>query len=180
MKIVAISVALWVSGIMAAGPATAATKVFLLAGQSNMAGHETGLPAAPYNATQPVQFWNSSNNGWVNLKPGYGCTTNDIEPEVGFGYALHNSILPNDDIYLVKWGVDSTSLAGPWNPNGSGRHRHEPGGCGALQRSGADRFGRTLCQCGRLGARAFGACAGRHGSAGLGRLLAEELEPELS
>jgi lysophospholipase L1-like esterase len=94
--------------------------MFLLAGQSNMAGHETGLPSAPYDATQPVHFWNAGNNGWVNLKPGFGCTTGDIGPEVGFGYALHNSVLPDDEIYLVKWGVDSTTLAGPWNPNGSG------------------------------------------------------------
>lgn len=120
MKITTLSLAVLFSSVWAITPAVAATKVFLLAGQSNMAGHETGLPVATYTVTQPVKYWNSSNDGWVNLVPGFGCTTNDIGPEVGFGYALHNSVFPNDDIYLVKYGQDSTSLAGPWNPDGSG------------------------------------------------------------
>jgi lysophospholipase L1-like esterase len=105
---------------LAASPASAAVRMFLLAGQSNMAGHEAGLPSAPYDAIQSVHFWNAGNDGWGDLKPGFGCTAGDIGPEVGFGYQLHNRVFPNDEIYLVKWGVDSTSLAGPWNPNGSG------------------------------------------------------------
>jgi hypothetical protein len=120
MKNAAFALAFVTSVVVAVTPATATTKVFLLAGQSNMAGYSTGLPSAPYYATQPVHFWNYSNNGWVDLRPGFGDTANDIGPEVGFGYALHNNIFPHDDIYLIKWGVDSTSLAGPWNPNGSG------------------------------------------------------------
>ncbi len=99
--------------------APAATLVYLLAGQSNMAGYQSGLPSAPYDTTQNVKFWNYDNNGWIDLRPGLGDSANDIGPEVGFGYAL-KALHPDDDIYLVKWGVDSTSLAGPWNPNGSG------------------------------------------------------------
>ena len=115
------TIALLIGVVLAAVPARAANKVFLLAGQSNMAGYMTGLPAPPYDAVQPaVKFWNHNNNGWVNLQPGFGDTASDIGPEVGFGYALHNSVFPGDNIYLVKWGVNSTSLAGPWNPNGSG------------------------------------------------------------
>lgn len=90
-----------------------------MGGQSNMAGYQSGLPSAPYDTTQDVKFWNYQNNGWIDLRPGLGDTSNDIGPEVGFGYAL-KALHPNDDIYFVKWGVDSTSLAGPWNPNGSG------------------------------------------------------------
>jgi lysophospholipase L1-like esterase len=120
MKYAALTFALLTGLVLAATPATATTKVFLLAGQSNMAGYMTGLPSAAYSGTQPVHFWNYSNNGWVDLRPGFGDTANDIGPEVGFGYALNHSIFPNDDIYLIKWGVDSTSLAGQWNPNGSG------------------------------------------------------------
>lgn len=100
-------------------PAPAATLVYLMAGQSNMAGYESGLPSTPYNATQDVKFWNYENNGWIDLRPGLGDTANDIGPEVGFGYTLR-ALHPDDDIYLIKWGVDSTSLAGPWNPDGSG------------------------------------------------------------
>ena len=101
--------------------ATAATKVFLLGGQSNMAGYMTGFPTeSPYNAPLPdVQFWNYSNNGWVDLQPGFGDSANDIGPEVGFGHAL-NDLFPDDDIYLVKYGQDSTNLAVQWNPNGTG------------------------------------------------------------
>jgi hypothetical protein len=99
--------------------ASSATLVYLMAGQSNMAGYQSGLPSAPYDAPQDVKFWNYQNDGWIDLRPGLGDTANDIGPEVGFGYAL-KALHPDDDIYLVKWGVDSTSLAGPWNPNGSG------------------------------------------------------------
>jgi hypothetical protein len=102
-------------------PVEAATLVYLLAGQSNMAGYESGLPAAPYNGAQKVKFWNDANTGWVDLKPGFGDTVNDIGPEVGFGYVL-KATHPNDEIYLVKWAVDSTSLAGPWNPNGGSEY----------------------------------------------------------
>ena len=106
--------------VLAVAPATAAVKVFLLAGQSNMAGYSTGLPTtSPYNAALPdVRFWNYDNTGWIDLQPGLGDTSGDIGPEVGFGHAL-DQIFPDDDIYLVKWGVDSTNLAVDWNPNGT-------------------------------------------------------------
>ena len=97
--VVAIAVSLvWVSV-----PATAATKVFLIGGQSNAAGTGTAadLPAS-YNVPQPdVRFWNYSNNGWIDLQPGLGDTSNDIGPEVGFGYTLNN-LFPGDDVYLIK------------------------------------------------------------------------------
>ena len=96
-------VALSIVLFLVAVPATAATKVFLLAGQSNMSGYSTGLPTTPpYDAPQPdVQFWNYSNNGWIDLQPGLGDTSNDIGPEVGFGYTLNN-LFPGDDVYLIK------------------------------------------------------------------------------
>lgn len=106
----------FLGGVM---PLKAATLVYLLAGQSNMVGYQSGLPGSPYGETQSVQFWNYNNNGWIDLGPGLGNTVSDIGPEVGFGYAMQ-ALHPDDDIYLVKWGVNSTSLAGPWNPNGSG------------------------------------------------------------
>lgn len=107
--------------VPAVAPATAATKVFLLGGQSNMSGFQTGLPTtAPYNAPLPdVRFWNYSNNGWIDLQPGLGDTSNDIGPEIGFGHKL-SSLFPDDDIYFIKHGALGTSLAVDWNPNGTG------------------------------------------------------------
>jgi hypothetical protein len=121
-----------VAGLMAAAPGLAATKVFLLAGQSNMAGvggypggtingsyvpPEPSIPS-PYNVPQPdVKFWN--NNAWTNLQPGFGYQSGEFGPEVTFGYALNN-LFPADDIYLVKYAVSGSTLAVNWNPNGTG------------------------------------------------------------
>jgi hypothetical protein len=140
-------VAVVIGVLLAAMPARAATKVFLLGGQSNMAGVGGydgvgfGLPAdqpcpSPYNAIQTtVQFWNygpiaqpdPSNGinmpgigtGWVADAPGYGHEPENFGPEVSFGYRLHQ-LFPNDDIYLVKEGISSTDLAKYWNPDGTG------------------------------------------------------------
>lgn len=107
--------------IAIADSAIAATKVFLLAGQSNMAGEGkvSELPP-PYNVPQTsVKFW--SNNNWVVLQGGFGDgkTSTLFGPEVTFGFALRH-FFPKDDIYLVKYGLTSTDLAVQWNPNGTG------------------------------------------------------------
>ena len=124
--------------VVAAVPATAATKVFLIGGQSNAAGlggYDSPAPP-PYNVAQTdVRFWNYGpesqpdpvhginipgiGTGWVDLEPGYGHTPADFGPEVSFGYALNNAF-PDDDIYLVKYGLTSSSLAVHWNPWGTG------------------------------------------------------------
>lgn len=108
-----------VSLVMTAEPTHAATKVFLLAGQSNMLG--VGGPDAPcpspYNAIQTgVKYWD---NGWVNLQLGTGMHAGEFGPEVSFGYTLHNTIFPQDDIYLVKQAKGSTDLETDWNPSGT-------------------------------------------------------------
>jgi hypothetical protein len=111
--------------VLTVSPAMAATKVFLLGGQSNMAGCGAGewdvACPSPYNAPQTaVKFWSSSS--WVNLQPGFGfpnSVPNSFGPEVSFGYRLHQ-LLPNDDIYLVKLGVSGTNLAADWNPDAPG------------------------------------------------------------
>lgn len=126
---------------LANASAWAATKVFLLGGQSNMAGvgaypGEPGYAAdvpcpAPYNQPQTaVKFWNYEPNpltngaywpglgtGWINLQPGYGWQPGEFGPEVSFGYRLHQ-LFPDDDIYLVKEAISSQPLATTWNPNG--------------------------------------------------------------
>jgi hypothetical protein len=99
----------------------AATKVFLLAGQSNMAGEGNVADlTAPYNTPlSEVKFWNNSQ--WVALRGGFGDGTSGtlFGPEIGFGHRLHE-LYPKDDIYLVKYGLTSTNLAVDWNPNGAG------------------------------------------------------------
>jgi len=134
--------------VLAAAPATAATKVYLLGGQSNMAGVGAwpGTPAqpacpAPYNAEQTaVKFWNygdlqqvnvdgyggkplecpGTGDGWVNLQPGYGADyTTEFGPEVSFGYRLHQ-LQPSDNIYLVKLGLSNADLAVDWRTDGTG------------------------------------------------------------
>ncbi len=128
-----------VTGIVcAAVSARAETKVFLLGGQSNMAGlggYDFPLPT-PYSVPQPnVQFWNYGpgtqpdptyginypgvGTGWVDLQSGFGHKPEHFGPEVTFGYTLNN-IFPDDDIYLIKEGISSQDLAVHWNPDGTG------------------------------------------------------------
>jgi hypothetical protein len=101
----------------------AGTKVFLLAGQSNMEGcgggyNDDPLPA-PYKAPQPtVKYW--SEGGWIDLRGGFGDTASTFGPEVTFGYILHRRVFPTEDIYLVKYAVGGTNLAVRWKPDGSG------------------------------------------------------------
>jgi hypothetical protein len=120
--------------LSAVAAADGATKVFLLGGQSNMAGvgnYPGGtisgityppdlLPSSsPYYPEQTnVKYWN---NGWTNLRIGFGYDTskNEFGPEVSFGYTLKR-LFPQDDIYLVKWGVSGSNLAVDWNPDVAG------------------------------------------------------------
>lgn len=128
MKKTLCSIALVVSLVLAAVPVTAATKVFLLGGQSNMAGcgitAELIGPLAKYGAPQTdVNSWNSATHSWVALQGGFGGNSSYFGPEVSFGYAMH-SAFPTDDIYLVKYAVsgailadNASILAGTWAPN---------------------------------------------------------------
>ena len=119
LKIARIALAIVLTGL--AIEADAATKVFLLGGQSNMVGlGEVAQLASPYNAPQPaVKFWDNASNGWVNLQGGFGANSNYFGPEVSFGSRLH-ALFPTDSIYLVKYAVGTTDLAVDWNPDGTG------------------------------------------------------------
>jgi hypothetical protein len=122
---------------LSAAPVRAATKVFLLGGQSNMAGvgaypggyingnyvqPEPSIPS-PYDQTQSdVKFWNWNVAGgtgtWVSLQPGFGYQPGEFGPEVSFGYTLHHTVFPNDNIYLIKYAESGSNLYSQWNPNG--------------------------------------------------------------
>jgi hypothetical protein len=119
-----------------AAPASAKNLVFLMAGQSNMAGHgvtnQLVKDYPQYPAIQPnIKLWTGAtggpavSNGWVNLQGGYGNTTSDFGPEITFGYTLQN-LYPKDNIYLIKYSDLGSILALPnpgvttptWNPDG--------------------------------------------------------------
>jgi hypothetical protein len=138
-------------------PASAATRVFLLGGQSNMAGlgaYSGYLPAnwypwtsdsqyqdaepacpAPYSQqSTSVKFWNYSTSpttnpnsvnspgtgtAWIPLQNGYGYRTDTFGPELSFGAKLQE-MYPEDEIYLIKTGLDGTSLGGDWKTSGAG------------------------------------------------------------
>ncbi|MEN6450277.1 MAG: S-layer protein [Thermoguttaceae bacterium] len=97
----------------------AATKVYVLAGQSNAVGWGvvSELPP-PYNAPQSdVKFWR--NGRWVNLQGGFAENSKHFGPELSFGVRL-SELSPHDEIYLVKYAIGATSLTKDWNPNGTG------------------------------------------------------------
>lgn len=99
-----------------APPATAGrTRVFFLAGQSNMAGlgYNSELPPA-YDAPQTdVSYW--SGGTWVDLAPGFGYQSNMFGPEISFGRAIKDA-LPIDTIHLVKYAASGTALYNDWAP----------------------------------------------------------------
>ena len=119
--------------------AAADTKVFLLGGQSNMAGAGCvkGSISSPYNEPRPkVKFWDYGTpqpvkgkygtfvypwvgDHWVDLQGGFGHKSSNFGPEVSFGHRL-GELFPNDNIHLVKEGISNSTLAIDWNPDGSG------------------------------------------------------------
>jgi hypothetical protein len=75
-------------------------------------------------ATFPLRTGYFINNpgvggSWATLQNGFGYMMDQFGPELSFGARLHE-LLPNDEIYLVKLGVTSTSLAVDWNVSGAG------------------------------------------------------------
>ncbi len=124
MKSATFMVALTTLLAFATAPASAAVKVFLLAGQSNMLGVGTAseMPA-PYKAPQTnVKYWKTDGtgkgDGWVDLQP--RIVRDFFGPEVTFGYTLKKSIFPDDSIYLVKYAIGGTTLYADWKPDGTG------------------------------------------------------------
>ena len=120
------TVCVWVIAMGLAGailPASAATKVFLLAGQSNMDGVGRGAelvgPLAKYSGQQPgVKIWDHASRKWVTLSSSMNGNIG-FGPEVSFGYKMH-AAFPHDSIYLYKYALASTNLYFEWNPNGAG------------------------------------------------------------
>jgi len=105
-------------------------KVFLLGGQSNMAGQgatselDTLRPALDGEQAD-VGIWQNQNNaantntGWETLKPGQGSTTSRFGPELSLGRALADAY-PDHQIALIKYAEGGTNLDEEWDPKDTG------------------------------------------------------------
>lgn len=98
-------------------PSHAANRVFLLAGQSNIVGQgRNNELSPPYSLPQTdVNYWHNASGTWVDLAPGFGGRSTWFGPEVAFGRAIKDAY-PDDEIYLVKYGVGGTALYNDWAP----------------------------------------------------------------
>lgn len=120
----------------------AEVKVFILAGQSNAVGFGSdanSLPPALYAPQTDVLFWyeegpfNSISDTSLRIKSGgfvplkfqtdpsgatFGGLTDGFGPEIKMGRMLADA-LP-EEIAIVKFAINATSLAGDWNPATAG------------------------------------------------------------
>jgi hypothetical protein len=105
------------------GQAKTKLKLFILAGQSNMAGmgNNEELPPAlkqPQSTIKTYVCLEAASNGWDVLKPGWGLY-NGCGCELAFGrnIALAN---PSDSFAIIKAAREATSLDIDWRPPSSG------------------------------------------------------------
>ncbi len=108
---------------LAVVPASAKTRVFLFAGQSNMAG--IGLDSELVGDLARYSGINNELNIWnfADAEPQWRSFSSSAQwfgPELSFGYEMQN-LYPDDDIYMIKCALGGTRLFDDWNSN-------EPGG----------------------------------------------------
>ena len=102
-------------------------KVFILAGQSNMAGcgmnHE--LSSEYLGEVERFKIYAegtveaSLKGKWSTLKPGFGSGSGCFGPELTFGMDISKAY-PDSEILLIKCGWSGTSLQGDWRPPSAG------------------------------------------------------------
>ncbi|MGD7652843.1 MAG: sialate O-acetylesterase [Verrucomicrobiales bacterium] len=99
--------------------APAKARVFLLAGQSNMAGAGLydQLEKAEQTPPEKVRIWHK--NQWQELGPGISANKGRFGPELAFGRAIHQAF-PDDDIYLIKTAAGGTSMHKHWTVDNGG------------------------------------------------------------
>jgi len=110
-KMVLLSMGLLVWGISTCPAET--TKVFLLAGQSNMVGwsSNSGLPQELQQPRPDIQvYWNGV---WDDLQPGLGGNSSYFGPEITFGRDIVDA-QPGESVVFVKYSVSGTSLWNDW------------------------------------------------------------------
>lgn len=103
------------------------TRVWLLAGQSNMVGigQVTGLPPSLRVGQPDVEIFWSGVPAWRPLEPSSAYSSGSARytgPETSFGRTLADS-LPDVDVKLIKHAVGGTDLASYWHP---GEYRDDP------------------------------------------------------
>ena len=92
-------------------------KVFLLGGQSNMAGAgQVADLKPPYGEPfSKVRIWDSRAKKWAPLSAKVVNKKGRFGPEISFGHAIA-AALPGEDIRLVKYAVGGTALHNDWAP----------------------------------------------------------------
>lgn len=128
--------------VLLAGIASAKVKVYIVAGQSNAVGYASQAILLPPNLQDPqknVMFWyeegpsGSASNpslrirstGWVPLKfqtdpdhKTFGDNINGFGSEIKLGKILSNATF--DDVAIIKFGINQTTLANHWNASTPG------------------------------------------------------------
>lgn len=127
------------------GASSSKHKVFILAGQSNMAGvgmnHE--LSTEYLGVQEKVKIYAegtveaSLKGAWSTLKPGFGSGSGCFGPELTFGMDMSKAY-PDSEILLIKCGWSGTSLQGDWRPPSAG------GTTGALYENLIDTVNKAL------------------------------------
>ncbi|MDA1263594.1 MAG: NPCBM/NEW2 domain-containing protein [Planctomycetota bacterium] len=98
--------------LAALAPQEPATKVFLLAGQSNMVGYTSAAwvrEHRPELAAPRDDVWCSWNRQCLPLAPGAG---HEVGPELAVGHALGDAF--DQPVLLVKYAVGGTTLREDW------------------------------------------------------------------
>ena len=97
-------------------PSDGTVDVYLLAGQSNMAGYgqTVSLPPSLRVAQDDAFVYWSQRPSWVGLQPSSDLGTRFMGPEVTFGRALADAT--GRPAYLIKHAVGGTDLANFWDP----------------------------------------------------------------
>lgn len=112
-----ITLVAWLSSM--ATDASAKAHVFLLAGQSNMAGAGLFDQLTEAERTPParVKIWHQ--NQWQDLGPGVSANKGRFGPELAFGRAMRKAY-PADEIYLIKTAAGGTSMHQHWHVEDGG------------------------------------------------------------
>ena len=113
--------------VLAAGKGKT-VKVFLLGGQSNMVGcgKSKDLKAPHNKPILQIKIWAQKAKQWETLSPDAKGISPDRKgefgPEVPFGHAIA-TVLPDEDIRLVKYAKSGTALYNDWAPSGGPQYK---------------------------------------------------------
>jgi hypothetical protein len=101
---------------------TRPVSVYLMAGQSNLVGEALAADLNPQYATPfpQAQIWSRPSSSFKALVPGYDGQTVNVGPEFSFGRRIVER--SNENVYIVKYGLGSTTLENDWKPNSGAQY----------------------------------------------------------